>query len=142
MQFRAKLRELLSIDEPPHKIAAAFAMGVFIGMSPFLGIHTLLGLTIAWHFKLNKLVTVMGVFVTNPWTIVPIYTFGTWVGARLMGIDSVIPVIDWSHITFFGFLGKFSHLLLPFIIGNMLMSFLSAVISYFVIYRIIKISRG
>jgi uncharacterized protein len=142
LQFRTKLRELLSIDEPPHKIAAAFAMGVFIGMSPFLGIHTLLGLTIAWHFKLNKLVTVMGVFVTNPWTIVPIYTFGTWVGARLMGIDSVIPVIDWSHITFFGFLEKFSHLLLPFIIGNMFMSFLSAVISYFVIYRIIKISRG
>jgi uncharacterized protein (DUF2062 family) len=142
LQFRNKLREMLTIEEPPHRIAAAFAVGVFIGMSPFLGIHTLLGLVIAWQFKLNKLVTVMGVFVTNPWTIVPIYTFGTWVGTRIIGVESIIPVIDWSHITFFGFLGKFRHLVLPFIVGNIVTGLISAVVSYFLIYRAVKISRG
>ncbi len=142
MQIRTKLREILAIEEPPHKIAAAFAVGVFVGMSPFLGVHTLLGLALAWQFKLNKLVTVMGVFVTNPWTIVPIYTFGTWVGARLMGIHAIIPVVDWSNITFLGLIGKCRHLLLPFVIGNTAVGFVSAVVSYFLIYKAVKISRG
>jgi uncharacterized protein (DUF2062 family) len=53
-------------------------MGVFIGMSPLLGIHTVLGLFAASVLRLNRLITLVGVYVTNPWTIVPIYSFGTW----------------------------------------------------------------
>ncbi len=123
-------------------MAAAFAIGVFIGMSPLLGIHTVLGLLAAWLFRLNRLITLAGVFVTNPWTIVPIYSFGTWVGARLMGMDNLIPEIDWSHITLFGFFKEFRPLLLPFLIGTTALGIISAVVSYFLIYKAAKKYHG
>lgn len=142
MQFRDRLRQILTIKESPHKIAIALAVGVFIGMSPLLGIHTLLGLAIAWLFRLNRLVTLVGVYVTNPWTVVPIYTFGTWVGARLMDIDNIIPEIDWYNITFLGLINEFRPLVLPFIAGTTFIGFISAIISYIVIYKAIKVRRG
>lgn len=80
----------------------------------------------------------VGVFVTNPWTIVPIYSFGTWVGARIIGMDNLLPVIDWSHITFMGFFKEFRPLLLPFLIGNTVTGIVSAVIGYVLIYKAAK----
>lgn len=123
-------------------MATAFAIGVFIGMSPLLGIHTVLGLLAAWLFRLNRLITLVGVYVTNPWTIVPIYSFGTWIGAKIIGMHKVIPVIDWTEITFLGFLKEFRPLLLPFIIGNTAIGFVSAVLSYFILYNAVKKYRG
>jgi uncharacterized protein (DUF2062 family) len=107
-------------------------------MSPFLGFHTLLGLAVAWIFNLNKLATLTGVFVTNPWTIVPIYTFGTWVGAKLMGIGSILPHIDWSKLTILGFIGNLGQLVLPFLIGTTLVGVITAIISYFLIFHSIR----
>jgi hypothetical protein len=142
LQFRDKLRQILSVKESPRKIALAFALGVFIGMSPLLGIHTILGIVTAWIFRLNKFVTIVGVFVTNPWTIVPIYTFGTWVGAKLLGIDRLIPDIDWAHLTVKELLHSFGPLLLPFIVGSTLLGVVSAGLSYFLVYRMVNKSRG
>ena len=124
-------------------MAMAFAVGVFIGMSPLLGIHTILGLLAAWLFRLNRLITLVGVFVTNPWTIVPIYSFGTWVGAKLIGLDNLLPVIDdWSHITLIGLFKEFRPLLLPFLIGNTVICIVSAVVSYILIYKAAKNYHG
>ena len=123
-------------------MAIAFAIGVFIGMSPLLGIHTILGLLAAWVFRLNRLITIVGVYITNPWTIVPIYSFGTWIGAKIIGMDNLIPAIDWSHITFVGFFKEFRPLLLPFLIGNTAIGIVSAVVSYILIYKAAKKYRG
>lgn len=123
-------------------MATAFALGVFIGMSPLLGIHTVLGLLTAWLFRLNRLITLVGVYVTNPWTIVPIYSFGTWIGAKIVGMHKIIPVIDWTQITFLGFLKEFRFLLLPFVVGNTTLGFVSAIVSYFLIYRAAQKYRG
>jgi len=123
-------------------MATAFAVGVFIGMSPLLGLHTVLGLIAAWMFRLNRVITLVGVFVTNPWTIVPIYSFGTWTGAKIIGMHKVIPVIDWTEITFLGFLKEFRPLLLPFLIGSSAVGLVAAVVSYFIIYSAVKKYRG
>ena len=123
-------------------MAIAFAIGVFIGMSPLLGVHTVLGLAAAWLFRLNRIITLVGVFVTNPWTIVPIYSFGTWVGAKIIGMDNLVPAIDWSHITLAGFFKEFRPLLLPFLIGNTALGIVSAIVSYILIYKAAKNYRG
>ncbi len=119
----------------------AFAIGVFIGMSPLLGIHTRLGIGVAWIFGLNRIVTVVGVFVTNPWTIVPIYSFGTWIGVKVMRIDRVLPAIDWTGVTFFELMLKFKPLVLPFVAGTVILGSVSAVISYFLVYLVVSHAR-
>jgi uncharacterized protein (DUF2062 family) len=140
--FKERLREILAVKEPPRKVAAAFALGIFIGMSPLLGVHTLLGIFLAWQLKLNKLVTLVGVYVTNPWTIVPIYTFGTWVGTKILGVEQIIPAIDWSHMTLKLFLDEFKHLLMPFIVGSTVNGAVAALVSYVLIYSAVKRNRG
>lgn len=116
----------------------AFASGVFIGMSPLLGLHTVLAIVFAWIFRLNKLITLAGAYVTNPWTIIPIYTFGTWVGARCLGMKDIIPEIDWTDITFAYILKEMRYLLSPFVIGTLLVGFLSGILSYIIVYKAIK----
>ncbi len=126
------------MKDTPHKISMAFAVGIFIGMSPFFGIHTILGILVAYVFRLNRLATIVGVYITNPWTIIPIYTFSTWVGARCLGIQRILPDVDWKHITFSGLLNDFSPLLMPFVLGTVIMATLSGIISYVIIYHLTK----
>ncbi|NCO83707.1 MAG: hypothetical protein COZ31_12235 [Nitrospirae bacterium CG_4_10_14_3_um_filter_44_29] len=142
MKFRDRLRNILSIKDSPHRLAMAFSIGIFIGMSPLLGLHTILGIAAAWIFRLNRIVTITGVFITNPWTIVPIYTFSAYIGARCLGLKQVIPQINWQHITFSSFAHELNPLLKPFVFGTLLMGFISAVISYFIIYYAIKKARS
>jgi uncharacterized protein (DUF2062 family) len=123
-------------------VAAAFAMGIFIGMSPLLGVHTILGIILAWQLRLNKLVTLIGVYVTNPWTIVPIYTFSTWLGTKIIGVSHIIPPMDWSHMTFTLLINEFKHLLMPFVVGSTVMGIVSAILGYILIYRTVKQNRG
>jgi uncharacterized protein len=119
----------------------AFSVGIFVGMSPLLGFHTVLGIFLAYMFRLNKFVTIVGVYVTNPWTIVPIYTFGTWIGARLLGINDIIPDIDWAHLSIKELLSTFRPLLLPFALGTTVLGLVSTILSYLFIFRLIKRNR-
>lgn len=138
LAFRDRLREVVKLRESPHKIALAFATGVFIGMSPLLGLHTLLGFTVVWIFRLNPFATLAGVYITNPWTIIPIYTFSTWVGSQCLGIEQMIPEIDWSNITFNYVLNNLEPLLTPFIFGTLLIGSIASIICYIIIYMAAK----
>lgn len=138
MAFRDRLREVIRLRESPHKIALAFSVGVFLGMSPFLGLHAILGAAVAWIFRLNMFAIIAGVNITNPWTIVPIYTFCTWVGAKCLGKNQIIPEIDWSNISFSHLLDSLKPILMPFIFGTLLVGSITAIVSYIVIYRVAK----
>ena len=142
MALRDRIELISSIRDTPHRTALAFALGVFIGMSPFLGVHTVLGILVAWLFRLNKLATIVGVYVTNPYTIIPIYTFGTWVGVKCLGLNTFIPAIDWKHITVPILLNEFSSVLKPFIVGTLLTGVLSAILSYIILYNVTKRRHG
>jgi len=149
--FIDKFKSILKIKESPRRIALAFALGVFIGISPFLGLHYISAILLAWLFRLNKLVAVVGVSVNNPWTIVPISTFCVWIGAKMMGIKEVLPEVDWDSISLSNIIGKFSDMeslkimikqlwpvLSSFFVGSMLICTISAIASYFIIQILLK----
>jgi hypothetical protein len=138
LALKEKIQLILCVKDTPHRTSIAFALGIFIGMSPLFGVHTILGFAVAYLFRLNKLVTLVGVYVTNPWTIIPIYTFSTWVGAKCLGIEKIFPDIDWSTLTFSTFIKDLGPLLMPFLVGTALVSTLSAIVSYAIIYHLIK----
>ena len=140
--LRDEILLLFEIKESPHRLSLAFSLGIFIGMSPFLGLHTVLGVLIAYAFRLNKLATLVGVYVTNPWTIVPIYTFGTWIGAKCLGMNRILPDIDWKHLTFSLLLNDLRPLLMPFVVGSFLTAALSALIGYCIVLRVAKRKNG
>lgn len=77
---RRWLDALLHIDDTPERTAAAFALGVFFGFSPFLGFHTILGIVFAFFLNLNRVAVLLGIYSNLPWIIAPYYVLATTVG--------------------------------------------------------------
>lgn len=77
--------DILISEEPAHKKAAAIALGVFVGITPFWGFHTLLVFLFAGIFKLNKVIA----FVFSNISIAPLIPFVVYasyqVGSLLIG---------------------------------------------------------
>ena len=149
--FRDKFREVLKVKDSPHRIALAFALGVFMGISPLLGLHYIGAIFLAWLFRLNKLVAIVGVSVNNPWTIFPISAFCVWVGAKLIGIKQVLPEVDWKSLSLMNIISgladfenfilvvkKLMPLISAFFVGSFVICTISAVISYFIIHNFVS----
>ena len=132
-RFRATVIQILRIDDTPHRTAVTFAVGVFLGMSALIGLHAPIALALAWMFRLNRAVILSGVFVNNPWSIIPIYTFSTWIGTVLLGTDIKVSDIDWGHLSIGNAVNDFGQFILPFVVGTTVVGLLSAVISYVII---------
>ena len=71
--------------QTPERVAAAVAVGVGVGLSPFIGFHFLMAIGLAFLFRLNKLDTVLGSLIGNPWTLPPFFAVGYRVGRALLG---------------------------------------------------------
>lgn len=136
--IREKIRYLINIDDSPKKLALSFGIGVFIAISPLWGLHTLLGIAVAFLFNLNKIVTIAGVYVSNPWTFIPIYTFTTWFGIKVMGKNIQSITINWKHLTLGNFFDSISIFLWPFVIGSTIIAMISGLISGILVYYYFK----
>jgi len=82
-QIRALIKRLMYQEKSPHKLALTCALGVFIGISPLIGFHTIMTILFGWMFALSiPAIFAVSVFVNNPWTMVPVYSidhlFGSW----------------------------------------------------------------
>ena len=93
---RRWLEQLLHTHDTPERTAAAYAVGVFFGFSPFLGLHTILGLVVAFAFNLNRVAVLLGVYSNLPWILPAYYTLATTLGAALLRYD--VPVGFWKDL--------------------------------------------
>jgi hypothetical protein len=137
------LRRLLALDDTPERIALAFALGVFLAFSPLLGLHTFLGLTIAFIFGLNRVAVLLGVWVNNPWTLVPIYAAAAYIGGLLIGFPGAqnVPPFDWGEIWHGSFWVQGVRqwdVLKPLVLGSTILSFVSAALSYPIALYIVR----
>jgi uncharacterized protein (DUF2062 family) len=81
---RARLAELLQLDESPWRTALALAVGVFISFTPFWGFQTVLALLVATAFGLNRAVTVTGTWLNLPWFAPFVYGGALKLGALML----------------------------------------------------------
>ncbi|MCX7895060.1 MAG: DUF2062 domain-containing protein [Thermoanaerobaculum sp.] len=82
---KARLSALLHEETSPHVVAASWACGVAIGLSPFLGLHTALALVLSLALRLNKLDVLLGTLIVNPWTMAPYFLAAVSLGGRITG---------------------------------------------------------
>jgi uncharacterized protein (DUF2062 family) len=141
------LRRLLALDDTPERIARAFALGVFLAFSPLLGLHAFLGITLSFLFGLNRLAMLMGLIINNPWTLVPIYAAGTYLGGLLVGFPSAhsLPNFEWRALWSSGFWLQLAgqwHMLKPMVIGSFILSILVSIFSYIVALCVLRQRRA
>jgi len=138
--IRRWLDRLLHIDDTPERTAAAFALGVFFGFSPLLGLHTLLGILFAFLLNLNRVSVLLGVYSNLPWFLGPYYFIATMVGAQITG-HRLPPGLQRQLRDLFDlslFQGEFWHRLamvlrplgLPYVVGSTIGAVLLAAAAY------------
>jgi uncharacterized protein (DUF2062 family) len=86
-RVRRWLDQLLHTHDTPERTAAAYALGLFFGFSPFLGLHTVLGLACAFALNLNRVAVLLGVYSNLPWILPAYYTLATILGAAILGVE-------------------------------------------------------
>jgi len=140
-RLRSTVSQVLRVEGTPHRLAFTFALGVFVGMSPFIGIHVVIALALAWIFNLNRIAILSGVFINNPWSMIPLYTFSTWIGTLILEPDLAISDVDWRGITLGTIVSDLGSLVLPFIVGTVLVGTVTALISYMVVRKMAESAR-
>jgi uncharacterized protein (DUF2062 family) len=143
-RLRRAVQVLLRLEDPPHRTALAFAIGVWIAFFPIVGTHTALALLIAFAFRLNRVTLLLGAYVNNPWTLVPLFMAGTFFGCLLLGIPpSALVAMEWprrgwdAHEMFV----RVRPVVGPFLLGNLALGSVSAFVSYALLRRVLERGR-
>ena len=141
-RLRQAARVLLQLQESPHRTAVAFSAGVWIAFFPIVGLHTIIALTLAFFFRLNRVAILLGAFINNPWTLAPMFMAGTAFGCLLLGVSpGALANIDWScgegrfYTDLWASLRPF---VLPYLLGNVALGTISSVASYGLVRGILE----
>jgi uncharacterized protein (DUF2062 family) len=128
--LKTRVLNLWKSHSSPHEIALGIAVGVFIGVTPFYGLHLIMAFIVALVLKrVNKVALFLAVNISLPPTIPFITWAGYEIGRSILG--SAYPPLGWndflhfSHETFF----KFFYALL---IGSFILGIGLSSLSYFV----------
>lgn len=82
---RLLLRALGRATGTAHQIALGIAIGFFVGWLPIMGIQMVVAVVVCQVLRANKIVPIFPIWLTNPVTFVPIYSFNYWVGWLVVG---------------------------------------------------------
>jgi uncharacterized protein (DUF2062 family) len=146
-RIRRLLETLLKVNDSPERTALAFSLGVFLAFSPLLGLHTVLGVALAFLFNLNRVAVIVGVYTNTPWTLAPFYAFATYVGTFFYKAPRTAPLPKLAlkealNPHFWRALAGQWPLLIPMFIGSTILALIIAVIAYPVSLHLIKAYRS
>ena len=116
----------------PREIALGFALGIFVGMTPFMGFHTAIAVFFAALFKWNKISAALSVWITNPFSAPIIYSITYYIGAKVFFFRNnyeLPPNIDIS--TFSRILLKAPEIIWTMTVGGIILGIPLAIFSYY-----------
>ncbi|MFB2120397.1 DUF2062 domain-containing protein [Parapedobacter sp. 2B3] len=128
------LEDLLHSDDTPLKKASSVALGVWVGLSPFWGFHTLLVLFLAVVLRLNKLIAFAFSNVSLP-PLIPFIIYACLqIGTALLGTHTG-DAFHWQDIgTYRPFIQQH---LQEYVLGSLVLATVSAAVlgtgSYFLL---------
>ena len=80
LRLRPVLRWVLKLRSSPRAIAGGLGLGMFIAFTPTVGIQIILAIIAATLCNVNRPAAIAPVWITNPVTVAPVYTFNYWLG--------------------------------------------------------------
>lgn len=129
--------DILRSQEPPHQKATAIAIGIFVGLSPFWGIHTFLVFILAALFRVNKITAFVFSNISIP-PFIPFILYASYqTGSVLLGNG-----LDWklkmsrfqSGIEIISGLGQY-------IIGSLALAITMAFIVWILFYLLFSVKN-
>jgi len=124
--------DILGHQDSPKKKALSIALGVFIGISPFWGFHTIGVIFLSIFFKLNKAISFACSNISLPPFIPFVFLASMNIGSFVLGQEDTYQL---EHLTE-GF-GVLNHLQ-TYVIGSLILATVSAavlgILGYFILY--------
>lgn len=81
------INRILGLNDTPHRIAWGVLLGFVVAFTPTVGLQMMLFVAVATLLRANKVSGLPIVWLTNPFTVVPIY-YACWrIGAFFLGTD-------------------------------------------------------
>lgn len=91
---RYYLHRIGRLSGTPYYIAAGFASGIVVSLTPFLGFHLMLGAFMCWLLRGSLIAMVIGTVIAgNPWTFPVIWLLTYHTGHWLMGHTDTLGAI-------------------------------------------------
>jgi hypothetical protein len=139
-KFKKLAVRLLRLNNSPREIALGVGLGVFIGVLPVYGLHTLLVVIAALLVRpANKIAILLGTNISLPPTVPVITWAGYEIGRRVLG--NGLEPLSWSvfkDIT----LQKLSSYYPTLFIGSLILGVACAGIFYILTYFIVKMIKS
>ena len=133
-KIRGKIQEAIVADSDERSLAAGFAVGVFFSFSPLVTLHTVLALSVAFVFRFNKMTTIAGVWVNNPYSM-PFVFYGCFrLGEWILGMRVAPP--SFESYTIETVLKAAVPYAAPLFLGTTIVGLAAAALGYVVVYRI------
>lgn len=141
MIFRRRLRifyeRFISLKGEPEKIAAGIAIGVFVGVTPTIPLHTVIIVLLSLLFKQNITAGYLGSWlISNPLTIPLFYVSQYELGRILLGMERCRFALTDYSLSAIAALGW--EILLPLLTGGIVMAPFFAAAAYFVARRLLR----
>jgi len=129
----------LRLHGSAEQIAWGGAVGLFVAMTPTMGIQMCIAIAIAAFFKINKVAAAATVWVTNPATAPVIYWINYVLGAKLLGYPVKVGFLSNPSWETFWHTGK--HVFSSLMLGGSITGVILALIGYFVFLTMLKTAR-
>jgi uncharacterized protein (DUF2062 family) len=137
--WKKAYERFLKIRGTPREIALGFALGLFVGMTPFMGVQMAIAVFFAVLLKWNKLSSAAGVWISNPLTAPVLYPITYYVGAKMVGIREAYRLpehMEWSIIL--RMLQKTPEIISLMILGGVILGVPIAVAGYFFAFSAVQ----
>lgn len=144
------------LPDPPHRIARGIMAGVFTVFTPFYGLHFFIAAVLALLLRGNVVAALLGTFVGNPLTYVPIGVISLQTGYAILGRPTLgedelnrslggkfvdagedlwhnfasifsDKTADWTHLILF-----YHEVFFPYMIGGLLPGIVMALAAYYI----------
>jgi uncharacterized protein (DUF2062 family) len=132
-----KLR-MSRLNDSPYAVAAGFATGVAVSLTPFMGFHMVLAAFLVWLFRGSMMAMVLGtVLAGNPWTFPVIWYVTFKIGRAILGFENggVVTPVDFSMQEL---MDRPLELLLPMSVGALPLICIFAPIAFYGARRVVK----
>jgi uncharacterized protein (DUF2062 family) len=135
--------KVMRIGGSPHAVAAGLAVGVLSAWTPFLGLHILLALPVAWLIGGSVVAAALGTAFANPLTF-PIIWPLTWeLGQVMLGGDPTSRHIDLeSLLSHLDMSQLWRPVLEPMLLGSLPLGLLCGLFFYGVTYLGVRSFRN
>ena len=137
--FRQLKERILRDRLSPNRVAAGWALGMFVGCSIPFGFQLVVSVPLATLLRVSKVGATLGTFITNPLTIFFIYPAQTLAVHRvLFGGTAVLPSEwTWSAVRVLA-----GDVIVSFFLGGLLLALVLTPPTFFAVRRLVVASRN